>query len=218
VAPFLNNPRVMTEEEYSSAPYVVAFDDEHILGSQGYQAYVRSLDENSAEGYSVVRQGEEYKDGETGESLGYESIFVAESAVVITGDPATIMMSKTTREVRKGDRLLPAVEGVIVQNYFPHAPESDIKGRIVGVVDGVTQIGKLNVVVIDRGVKDGVEVGHVLQIDRAGETIRDVVAGGGEKVTLPDEKAGVLMVFRVFDRVSYGLVLQGKHAMHRLDV
>ncbi|PHS73016.1 MAG: peptidoglycan-binding LysM-like protein [Cycloclasticus sp.] len=218
IAAFLNNPRVMTQEEHDAAPYVVAFDDEHILGSPGYKAYVRSLDENSEEGYSVVRQGAEFKDGETGESLGFESVFIAESTVERTGDPATVMVSKATREVLKGDRLLPAVEGPVVQNYFPRAPDSDIKGRIIAVVDGVSQIGKHNIVVIDRGQQNGVEVGHVLQIDRAGETIRDVVAGGGAEVTLPDEKAGTLMVFRVFERVSYGLVMKSRHALHLLDV
>lgn len=218
IAAFLNSPRVMTQNEYDTAPYIVAFDDEHILGSPGYKAYVRSLDASADSGYSVVRQGEEYKDGETGESLGFESTFVAESAVQLVGDPATVMLDKTTQEVRKGDRLLPAIEGPIVQNYYPHAPDNQIKGRIVGVVDGVTQIGEFAIVVIDRGLQDGVEVGHVLQIDQAGETVRDVVAGKGAEVTLPDEKAGVLMVFRVFDRVSYALVMEATRAMHRLDV
>lgn len=218
IAPFLNNPRVMTQEEYDSAPYIVAFDDEHILGSPGYKAYVRSFLDGIDDGYTIVRQGEEYLDGETGESLGFESIYIAESAVTIKGDPATVMLSKSTREVRKGDRLLPAIEGPIVQNYFPHAPDSDIKGRIVGVVDGVSQVARYDVVVIDRGMQDGVEVGHVLQIDRAGETVRDVIAGGGNKVTLPDEKAGVLMVFRVFDRVSYALIMESKRVIHRHDV
>jgi len=218
IAPFLNNPRVMTQEEYDSAPYIVAFDDEHILGSPGYKAYVRSFLDGIDDGYTIVRQGEEYLDGETGESLGFESIYIAESAVTIKGDPATVMLSKSTREVRKGDRLLPALEGPIMQNYFPHAPESEIKGRIVGVVDGVSKVARYDVVVIDRGLQDGVEVGHVLQIDRAGETVRDVVAGGGKKVTLPDEKAGVLMVFRVFERVSYALIMESKRVIHRHDV
>ncbi|HIF18370.1 MAG TPA: LysM domain-containing protein [Cycloclasticus sp.] len=218
IAAFLNKPRIMTQEEYDSAPYIVAFDDEHILGSPGYKAYVRSFIDSIEDGYVVVRQGEEYLDGETGESLGFESVYIAESAVTLKGDPATVMLSKSTREVRKGDRLLPALEGPIIQNYFPHAPETDIKGRIVGVVDGVSQVAQFDVVVIDRGEQDGVEVGHVLQVDRAGETVRDVIAGGGAEVKLPDEEAGVLMIFRVFDRVSYGLIMQSQRVMHRLDV
>jgi len=218
IAAFIGKPRVMTQEEYDSAPYVVAFDDQHILGSAGYKAYVRGLESGAAEGYSIVRQGEEYLDADTGESLGFESIFIAESELKVQADVATVMLSKTSREVRKGDRLLPAEEGVILRNYYPHAPESDIRGHIVGVVDGVSQVAQYDVVVIDRGLHDGIEEGHVLQIDHAGETIRDVVAGNGAEVTLPDEKAGVLMVFRVFERVSYGLVMESKRVMHRHDV
>jgi len=218
IAAFLNKPRVMTQEEYDGAPYVVAFDNEHILGSPGNKAYVRAFDGDMGDGYIVVRQGEEFKDGETGESLGFESVFIAESDITRIGDPATVMVSKSTREVRKGDRLLQALEEPIVRDYMPHAPSSDIKGRIIAVFDGVSQIAEHNVVMIDRGQQDGVEVGHVLQIDDAGEVIRDVVLGGGEEVTLPDEEAGVLMVFRAFERVSYGLVMQSKRVIHRGDV
>jgi len=218
IAAFLNKPRVMTQEEYDAAPYIVAFDNEHILGSPGYKAYVRAFNGDVDDGYTVVRQGEEYKDGETGESLGFESVFIAESDIKLDGDPATVMLSKSTREVRKGDRLLLALENLIVKDYMPHAPDSDIKGRIIGVFDGVSQIAEHNVVVIDRGEQDGVEVGHVLQIDDAGDVIRDVILGGGEEVTLPDEEAGVLMVFRAFERVSYGLVMQSERVIHRGDV
>jgi len=218
IAAFLNKPRVMTQEEYDEAPYIVAFDNEHILGSPGNKAYVRAFNDDMDGGYIVVRQGEEFKDGETGESLGFESVFIAESDVTRAGDPATVMLSKSTREVRKGDRLLLALESSIVRDYMPHAPSSDIKGRIIAVFDGVSQIAEHNVVMIDRGQQDGVEVGHVLQIDDAGEVIRDVVLGGGEEITLPDEEAGALMVFRVFERVSYGLVMQSKRVIHRGDV
>jgi len=218
IAAFLTNPRVLSRGEYEAAPYIVAFSDEHILGSAGINGYVRSLDEDNVGQYIVVRQGEEYKDGETGESLGFESIFIADSFVKQTGDPATVTLSKSTREARQGDRLLPPIEGKMRQSFFPHAPSSDISGHIIGVVDGVTQIGQYDVVVIDRGEQDGIEVGHVLIVDHAGETIRDTTNGRTSKVTLPDEQAGVLMVFRVFDRVSYGLVMKATRVMHRLDV
>jgi len=114
--------------------------------------------------------------------------------------------------------LLLALENSIVKDYMPHAPSDEIDGRIIAVFDGMSQIAEHDVVMIDRGTQDGIEVGHVLQIDDAGEVIRDVVLGGGEEVTLPDEEAGVLMVFRAFERVSYGLVMQSKRVIHRGDV
>lgn len=218
IAPFLTNPRVMTQEEYDAAPYIVAFSDEHILGSAGIKAYIRSIQSGEAAAYSVVRQGEEYIDAETGESLGFESVFIADSSVEATGDPATVMLSKSTREATKGDRLLATPEGAIVQNFYPHEPASDLKGHIIGVVDGVNQIGQYNVVVVDRGLKDGVEVGHVFKVLHAGETIRDIIAGGDKEVTLPNEEAGTLMIFRAFDRVSYALVMEAKRVMNRLDI
>jgi len=218
IAAFLNRPRVMTQEEYDVAPYIVAFDNEHILGSPGSKAYVRGLNDNAEDGYNVVRQGEEYMDGQTGESLGFESVFIAESEIKRVGDPATVMLSKSTREVRKADRLLLALENSIVKDYMPHAPSSDVNGRIIAVFDGVSQIAEHSVVMIDRGLQDDIEVGHVLQIDDAGDVIRDVVLGGGEEVTLPDEQAGMLMVFRVFERVSYALVMESQRVIHRGDV
>lgn len=218
IAPFLNNARVITKEEHDTAPYVVAFKDEHILGSAGVTAYVRAIEQGDPNGYVVMRLGDEYKDAETGESLGYQALQIAETELLKTGDPASFRLPKSNREVQKGDRMFPVVEAKLQQNYYPHAPDQMIKGRIISVLDGVTQIGQYNVVVVDRGAQDGVEVGHVLTVDAAGETVRDVVAGHGETVTLPDEEAGVMMIFRVFDRVSYGLIMEAKTAMHKLDV
>jgi NDP-sugar pyrophosphorylase family protein len=100
-----------------------------MLGSPGNKSYVRSFIDGIENGDVVVRQGEEYLDGETGELLEFESVYVAEAAVILKGDPATVMLSKSTREVRKGDRLLSVLEDPVVQNYFPHVLETDIKGR-----------------------------------------------------------------------------------------
>ena len=218
IAPFLGNPRVVSKDEYDSAPYVVAFKDSHILGSAGVNAYVRSIEQGDPNGYVVVRLGDEYKDADTGESLGYEAIQIAETELLRTGDPATFRLPKTSFEVEKGDRMFPVLEQKLRQNFYPHAPSTDISGHIISVLGGVTQIGQYNVVVIDRGEQDGVEVGHVFAVDQAGPEIRDVVAGGGETVTLPNEKAGTMMVFRVFDRVSYGLIMEATSAMHTMDV
>jgi len=218
IAPFINSPRVISQQDYDQAPYIVAFSDEHILGSSGNLAYVRTLDEGDDSGYVVIRLGEEYVDGQSGESLGFEATFIADTQIKALGDPATILLPKTTREVVKGDKLVAIQIEKMLQNYYPHAPANDVRGHIIGVIDGVNQIGQYNVVVIDRGEQDGIEVGHVLTVDQAGETIRDVIAGEGEMITLPDEEAGTLMVFRVFDRVSYALIMEAKRVMHRLDV
>jgi hypothetical protein len=166
----------------------------------------------------VVRPGDPYKDAETGEILGYEALYISSSDLLQPGDPATLMLSNMELETIKGDRLLPVVADTPLNTFFPAAPKQEVNGSIISVLNGVTQIGQFNVVVLDRGASDGLEPGSVLTIDHRGETIRDVVSKtAGETVTLPDEPAGTLMVFRTFDRVSFALIMKASRAIHVLD-
>jgi hypothetical protein len=215
IGPFLTRPYVLAQEELDAAPYVVSFGPDHIIGGAGQQIYVRSIDSSDQIKWEVVRPGGPYRDGDTGEILGYEAAFIGSSQLQRTGDPATLFINKTERESIIGDRLIPAGEERSSANFTPHPPAMPLEGNIISVFDGVSQIGQYNVVVIDRGLQDGVDPGTVLRIDRRGETIRDVVAARpGETVTLPDEQAGLLMVFRSFERVSFGLVLHATNVMH----
>jgi hypothetical protein len=116
--------------------------------------------------------------------------------------------------VLRGDRLLPAGDAEFTANFFPHAAEK-ISGRIISVYDGVTQIGQYQIVTLNKGSKDGLEVGHVMSIWRAGRLVDDTVAGG--RVQLPDERAGLLMVFKTYERISYALVMKATQAIHVLD-
>ena len=117
-------------------------------------------------------------------------------------------------EAIQGDVLIPTQVDVPM-NFFPKAPLSTIDGQIISVVGGVTQIGQYQVVVLNRGTNDGLAVGDVLTVFQAGETIKDRFGGG--KVKLPDEEAGTIMVFKTFDRISYGLVMEATTAIHVLD-
>jgi hypothetical protein len=157
---------------------------------------------------------------EGGPILGYEAIYVGEAVLVREGDPATLDLLSTTREVLVGDRLLPVEEEKIHQNFFPHSPKNPVEaGYIISVYDGVSQIGQHNVVVLNKGARAGIEVGDVLAVYRTGEAIKDPVKGHlfSRDVTLPDERAGEVMVFRVFDRVSYALVMRATSAIHVRD-
>ena len=134
------------------------------------------------------------------------------------GDPTTMLLTETTREVRVGDRLLPADRSAPVTHFQPHAPDTDIEGHIISVVDGVTQIGQFSVVALDLGTREGMEVGHVFRVDRRGKVIRDTVSGKrADKVKLPDEEAGLVMIFRTFEKVSLALVMKASRAMHIND-
>ncbi|MFM1892049.1 MAG: hypothetical protein RLZ44_1126, partial [Pseudomonadota bacterium] len=218
IAPFLTRPYVVDQQQLDAAPYIVDFADEHIMGGAGQRAYVRSIDALEPEKFDVVRPGGPYKDAETGEVLGYEALYVGSANLERTGDPATVFLNRTQVEAIISDRLLPVTSDEPVMDFYPKAPATQIEGSIISVLHGVSQIGQHQVVVIDRGAADGLSPGAVLRVDQRGETIRDVVAKDPrERVTLPDEEAGLLMVFRTFDRVSFGLVMHATRAMHVLD-
>jgi LysM repeat protein len=219
IAAFLSRPYVVDEKQLESAPYIVDFADEHIVAGAGQRAYVRSIDDTvETPNFDVVRPGDAYRDGDTGEVLGYEAQYVASVEVERTGDPATVFLSRAEIEALIGDRLLPVTEQPTVTDFYPKAPEREVKGSIISVLNGVSQIGQHAVVVLDRGAADGLSPGTVLRVFQRGETIRDLVSRNArERVTLPDEEAGLLLVFRTFERVSFGLIMHAKRAIHVMD-
>ena len=218
ISPFLTRHYVLEQDQLDTAPYIVDFADEHIIGGAGQKAYVRSIDQEDALKFEIVRPGGPYKDADSGEILGYEAAYIGTSKLQRTGDPATVYINSTELEAVIGDRVIPAGDDKATANFTPHAPAMPIEGNIIAVMNGVSQIGQYNVVVLDRGARDGLNAGTVLRVDQRGETIRDVVTPDSrDTVTLPDEEAGLLMVFRSFERVSFGLVLHATRVMHIND-
>ncbi|NQY27724.1 MAG: LysM peptidoglycan-binding domain-containing protein [Piscirickettsiaceae bacterium] len=230
---FLTRPRVVGEEVLALAPYIVAGSEERLISGAGDKVYVRNLDEEQGDHYSVFRSGQVYKDPKTAEILGYEAIYTADALVEVMGDPATVNLRKTTREVMVGDRLLPVIADDYEMNFMPRSPEQGMDGQIIAVFDGVSQVGQYQVVVLNKGARDNLEIGHVLSIYQAGETVIDPVLSGRESetffntenigkdrnatVTLPDEHAGVAMVFKIFEKVSYAIVMKATLAIHIND-
>ena len=202
IGQFLGQPRVVSEREIKNSAYIVA-----------------NLVPGGDTDYTVLRIGDAYKNPGSKEILGYEAIHVAEAKVEAFGDPSTLKIVKSTREALTGDRLLPVRENQIDQTFIPHAPSSKIDGQIIAVVDGVSRIGQYQTVVINRGEQDGLETGNVLAVFQTGDTVRDTVHSDehAQKITLPDVKAGIVMVVRTFDRVSYALVMDAFRAMTVYD-
>jgi hypothetical protein len=219
IAQFLSSPKVMSAEEIAQAPYVLDFADEHLIAGSGDRVYVRGIGNPERLGYTVYRQGKPYVSPESQEILGYEAQYIADALIESTGDPATLRITKVENEVRRGDRLTPSTAGEMALNYFPRPPEQIIKGNIIRVMGGVTQIGAHDIVVIDKGTVDGLAVGHTLDIFKKGRVVIDTIQSSEDsvKVQLPDERAGVLMVFRPFERVSYALVMKASSAIRVLD-
>ncbi len=215
---FLTRPYVADKRQLDLAPYVVDFADEHIAGGSGFRAYVRAIQGEKNKKFDVVRPGKPYRDAQTGEILGYEALFIASSELERTGDPATVLLSSTELEVLKGDRLIPATEDKPLATFFPKPPKRKVHGSIIAVLGGVNQIGQYNIVVVDRGQSDGLESGTVLAIDQRGGVVRDTVTENSrDTVKLPNERAGTLMIFRTFPRVSFGLVMRATKALHVND-
>jgi LysM domain len=218
IAKYLSSPKVVGVNELNAAPYVVDLAGERLIAAAGDKLYVRSILAPQNTGFTVYRAGNTFQRPETGEVLGYEAKYVADTSLVQAGDPATVVIDKSVTEILIGDRLMPKAEEQFTLSYFPRVPEESIKGSIISVLDGVSQIGKFNVVVIDKGTQDGLLPGHELDIYQRGRITRDTYSIiKNDQVKLPDEMAGTLMVFRPFDRVSYALVMKASQAIHVLD-
>ncbi|HEC58687.1 hypothetical protein LCGC14_0837350 [marine sediment metagenome] len=218
IAAFLSKPLVVGEDTLNSAPYILASADERLILGAGDKAYVRGIKGDDIDQFSVFRGGKVYNDPETGEVLGYEAIYTADATLETPGETATVMLRNTNREVLAGDRLLPVDDGENEMNFFPHSPENPVNGRIISVFDGVSQVGQYQIVVLNLGTRESIEVGHVLKVMRAGGTVKDAVtADKDDTVTLPDESAGVAMVFKVFEKVSYAIVMKANNAIHLND-
>ena len=215
ISAFLSSGAVIERREADRLPYLLDTRGDHLVASAGNEIYVRGLD-NAPLGsrYNVVSIGGPLVDPDDNRTIGYQGKFVAEGTLRRGGDPQTVALTDSSQEAIRGDRLIAETVDIPL-NFYPRAPSNQIDGRIISVVGGVTQIGQFQVVVLNRGTRDGLSVGDVLTVYQAGERIRDRFGGG--KVTLPDEQAGTLMVFKVFDRIGYGLIMEATQAIHIHD-
>lgn len=215
---FLTRVIVVEEGEMENSPYVVQSADEHVVTGAGDRIYVRGIENRDVALFDVYNPGGPYIDPDTGEILGYEALYAGTGPVQSFGDPATIKLTETSREVRVGDRLRPADRSDPVVHFQPHPVPEGTEGHIISVIDGVSEIGQFNVVALDLGEREGMEIGHVMRVYQQGEVIKDTVSDKyGKTVKLPDEEAGVVMVFRTFDKVSLGLIMSATRAIHVND-
>jgi hypothetical protein len=218
IRPFLTETRILEEDVLNDAPYIVASADEHVMSSSKDKVYARGLGEAAQKQYSIVRKGDTYIDPDTRKVLGHEARHIGNARLLSSGDPASLSVLSSNREILVGDRILPLSDDSFLANFMPKAPDTAIDGRIISVLDGVTQIGQFSIVALNRGQEHGLEVGDVLAVYKSGPVIRDTVSRKrGDKVKLPDERAGELIVFRTFGGMSLGLIMQANRPMHVLD-
>jgi hypothetical protein len=217
VAAFMSKPSVLDRDQIKQAPYLLATRDLHVVMSEGDTLYARGFTSPAELGthYNVVRVGEALIDPDDKRVLGYDGIFTGSGHVTRQGDPTTLIMTESTQESRAGDKLIPG--GVEVPlDFTPSAPRVKTDGRIISVSHGVTIIGQYEVVVVNRGARDGLAPGNVLGVFDTGPIVLDTDKKGffnldklgAKKVALPSERTGTFMVFKTFDSISYGLIME----------
>jgi hypothetical protein len=220
IGQFLLQAQAISPGQSEDSAYIVSMEEERLVGGTGNKIYARHLQQIPGGRYEVVRVGRVYRNPppDDDDILGYEAMHIADARVDAYGDPSTLTLVKASREALIGDRLLPE-QGTdeINYNFLPHAPDKPVEGRIIALFDAISQVGQYQVVVLNQGRNAGLQPGHVLAIYRAGEKIRDTVAGG-KRVSLPNTRSGVMMVFRVFDKVSYALVMSATRDVHLYDM
>ena len=181
IAPFLSRPYVLDKPEIENAPYVVSLPERRVLGGTGDRLYVRRILEQVGGNYHIVRPGGPYVDPSSGNLLGYKALFVAEAVLERPGDPATLRITNMKLETGIGDRVLPASTEESLQTFYPRPGPSGRRGHIISVLNGVSQIGLHNVVVINLGTLQGIEKGHVFSIYSGGNQVQDRVAADASR-------------------------------------
>ncbi len=261
IGPFLTQPLVIEANGLDNAPSIIATEEGRVVLSTGDLAYVDRMGSRDPLNWQVFRAGTPLRDPETSEILGYEAKYVGDARVRRFGDPTTLEITRAKQEINRGDRLTPARE-MSLPTFIPRAPSKLIRGAIMAVDGGVSELGQHQIVSLNRGSRDGLEVGHVLASYRKGgfaggrrastdasafdprgwfrglgigmeskpnpvvqepprtqpadPTVGVVHTGG--PVRLPDERNGLIFVFRVFEKMSYGMVMRANRPIHLGDV
>jgi hypothetical protein len=228
IGPFLNDAIVLDTNTLEAAPRVVATQEGRVLVSKGENAYVRG-DLSAARSWQLFREPKPLVDPQTREVLGFEARYVGSADYVRAGEvrtradgkdeivPATITITALREEANVGDRLVPA-PARDVEAFAPHSPGAPMRGQIISVYGDNLNAGQNQIVALNRGARDGIERGHVLALWRAGSERVDNTDEARPIIRLPDEQHGLLFVFRVFERVSYALILRVREPVSAGDL
>ena len=220
IEPFLSRPLVVEPDGLKAAPTIVGTEQDRVILAAGNTAYVRGIRDSKEDIWHVYRPGKALIDPDTNRTLAYEAIYLGTAQLTRPGNPATVTLTSTVQEVNAGDKLV-AAGRLQPLNYAPRAPETEIRGRVIAIYGSVGRVGEAGpqqIISINRGRAQGIEIGHVLALYSRGGTVRDVSRERDARIKLPDERAGLAFVFRVFDRVSYALVMHVTRPVSPLDV
>jgi len=201
IAPFLTRPLVVDTATLEGAATIIATETNRVYLGQGDTIFAKDLREG-VDRWSIFRPAKPLVDPVTGRRLGFEAQYLGSAQVTERTDPVTLQIVEAVEEIGAGDLMLP-VEGELVFSYAPHAPAKAIDAHLISIYRGLVETGKLNVVALDAGKEDGLEPGNVLALFRD----RGVAKHEKKSYKLPEKRYGTVLVFRVFDRVSYALIM-----------
>lgn len=218
IEPFLSEPKVLDKASMDASPRVVALQDNRVIAASGDMVYSTKVGE-VVKMWQVFRPGRALVDPDSKdkEILGYEAQFLGTARLTDPGDPSAFLILNAKQEITRDDRLQPAPRQDVV-NYIPHAPTAQIQARVLSIYSGINFSGPQSVVALNKGKNAGLEPGHVLAADLAGASIDNRYEGQKTTYKLPDSRNGLLFVFRVFDRVSYALVMSANRPVAVGDV
>ena len=205
IEPFLSEPRVLDKNGLNDAPRVVALESDRVIAGAGDTIYTTEATAQHKV-WQLFRPGQALLDPDTKEVLGHEAVFLGTARLTRSGVPSSFLVLTSKLEIVRDDRLLAAPRQDVV-NYIPHPPTRMIHAKVLSIYSGVNFGGPQSVVTLNRGKVDGLEPGHVLAADLAGAAVENRYKGDKTTYQLPDARIGLVFVFRVFDRVSYALVM-----------
>lgn len=219
IGPWLVNNRVMDAKEINNSAYIVAGDERRLISGPGNRIFGRGPFPDGERAYGIYQIGQNYVDPATQEPLGHQVRDVGSAKLLSSNrdDVTELEITRVTEEVGDGDRLLPQAERVLDASFHPRAPQQEIVGGVmIAVEGGLTQIGNMSIVVINKGKRDGLENGNVLAVYQAGSLVFDNIAQSN--VRLPDTRAGLAMVFEAYEKVSYAIILRATRPLQTFDL
>ena len=208
IEPFLSQPLVVEQGELDTVPRIVAGPEFRGMMGNGDQAFATAIPDASIVRWNVFRPGKPLIDPETGNTIGYEAFFLGNANLVQPGEPAALQITVAKEEIMRGDRLIPAPPVNII-SYVPHRPDNQVAARVMTIYGGVSEGGRASIVSLNRGKNNGLEVGHVLALfrNRISSSIDEDTMQRVD-TPIPEERYALVFVFRVFNGVSYALVLE----------
>ncbi|WP_303759295.1 LysM peptidoglycan-binding domain-containing protein [Alcanivorax jadensis] len=220
IAAYLKEGLVVSRQEIAEAPYIVGGRDRRVIFGEGDTVYARDALtqwEGLDQSYGVYRTGEQYVDPDTNEVLGYEARQIGLGRVAgHEDDMVTLRVTKSNEDLRIDDRLFSTEDRRVRSVLYPSAPDTKIEAKVIRFFDRINSVARNDVVVINKGERDGLKVGNVLDVFGQGEVVRD--RQRGDRVQLPRERTGSMVIFRVFDKVSYGLIMESLRPIYMHDV